>query len=192
MRHYARWAFALSLLPLAACTGREKPMPAPVPPPPKLSSADTAFLDQAAAIDLGEIQEGRLAARRGARPTVRQFGQQMVTDHTKNNQTLMSLAQSKGVSVPTAPDQHAMAEMTELEHLHGHAFDRQYVGEQVTGHQQAIGLYQQEAQQGSDPEVKAFAQQTLPILQQHLSMAEALGRGPVRHRRPHHGHSKHM
>lgn len=186
MNRYASWAFALTLLPLAACAPRRPPPVTAPPPPPKLSSADAAFLDQAATINLAEIAEGQLAAKRAPRPTVRQFGRQMVTDHTRINQALTQLARSKGVSVPTAPTQEQAAELMELEHVRGRAFDRRYVADQVMGHEQAIALYQGEATHGSDPEVRGFAQQGLPILQQHLSMAQALAPAPVSHRRRHH------
>ncbi len=186
MNRYARWAFALTLLPLAACAPRRPPPPVTAPPPPRLSSADASFLDQAATINLAEIQEAQLAEHRAPRPTVRQFARQMITDHTRANQSLTALAQSKGVSVPTAPTQEQAAQLAELEHVRGRAFDRRYVEDQIMGHQQAIALYQGEAANGSDPEVRAYAQQTLPVLQQHLSMAQALQPTPVSHRRRRH------
>jgi putative membrane protein len=181
---HARWAF-LALLPLAACVGCQAPPPVtkPVPPPPKLSAADSAFLTQAAQADQAEIQEAQLADDRAPRPTVRQLARQMLTDHTRNSQALTTLAQNKGVTVPTAPDPQQTAQLHELEPLRGRAFDRAYIADQVSDHEQAIALYQQEADQGSDPEVKAFAEQTLPILRQHLSMAEALSPAPRRARR---------
>lgn len=185
MTRYARWGFALVLLPLVACGGNEEkaanPTPAPTAPPaPQLSSADTNFINQAAMSGLAEVQEGQIAAQRGGRPAIRQFGQRMVTDHTQANQQLMQLAQSKGVTPPAAPDPQQMTEQQALQRLRGRAFDRAYVRDQVKEHQQAVQLFQQEVAQGTDPDVKSFAQQTLPTLQQHLQTAESLS-GPPRH-----------
>jgi len=183
MTRYARWGFALVLLPLVACGGNEETAANTTPPPaqppmPQLSSADTSFINQAAIAGQAEVQEGQLAEKRGLGPAVRQFAQHMVTDHSRVNQQLMQLAQSKGVTPPSAPDPEAVAQVQVLERLHGRAFGRQYVRDQVTAHQQAVQLFQQEAAQGSDPDVKAFAQQTVPTLQEHLQMVEGLSGKP--------------
>jgi putative membrane protein len=175
MTRYARWGLALMLLPLAGCGGGEAPPPAPAPAaPPPLSSGDSTFINQAAMGGLDEVQDGQLASQKAARPAVRQFAQQMVTDHTQINQQLTALAQRKGVTPPTQPDPQQTAEYQKMQSLRGHSFDRAYVHDQLTDHQQAVQLFQQEAQQGTDPDVKAFAQQTLPTLQQHLQMVESL------------------
>lgn len=185
MARHARWGFALALLPLAACGGgREEAAPAAAPAapaPPPLSAADTTFINQATAAGLDEVQDAQLASERGARPAVRQFAQQMVTDHSAANQQLTALAQRKGVTPPGQPDEQQTAEYARLQRLHGASFDRQYVRDQVAAHQAAVALFQQEAQQGADPDLKAFAEQTLPTLQQHLSMAEALQGRPSAH-----------
>lgn len=179
MKRYARWGFALLLLPLAGCGGREEaPMAAPAAPPP-LASADATFITQAGMGGLDEVQDGQIALQKATRPAVRQFAQQIVTDHTQVNQQLTALAQRKGVTPPTAPDPQQAAEAQKLQGLRGRAFDREYVRDQLTDHQQAIALFQQEAQQGTDPDVKAFAEQTLPALQQHLQMAQALEGRPA-------------
>jgi putative membrane protein len=182
MKRYARWGFALVLLPLAACGGgkEEAPMAAPAAPPP-LAGADLTFANQAAMGGLDEVQDAQIALQKATRPAVRQFAQQMATDHTQANQQLAALAQRRGVTLPTAADPQQVAEAQKLQGLRGRAFDREYVRDQLADHRGAVALFQQEAQQGTDPEVKAWAQQTLPILQQHLQMAEALEGRPAAH-----------
>lgn len=181
---HPRWAFAAVLLPFV-CIGCHAPPPVtkPIPPPPKLSDADAAFLKQAAQNDAAEIQEAQLAESRAPRPTLRQFAHQMITDDTESSHSLATLAQNKGVSLPSAPDDQQGAEIQVLEPLRGRAFDRAYLDDQLNAQEQVIALYQREADQGSDPEVKAFAAQMLPIVQQHRSMAEALSPGSGRARR---------
>jgi putative membrane protein len=61
-----------------------------------------------------------------------------------------------------------------LEKLKGAAFDREYVRDMVQDHQKDVQEFQKEAQSGSNPQLKAFAQETLPTLQQHLQMAQQL------------------
>ena len=43
-------------------------------------------------------------------------------------------------------------------------------------HQETVQLFRTEAGSGQDPALKAFAQKTLPILEQHLQMAQALNK----------------
>jgi len=178
---HLRWAFAVVLLPLV-CIGCQVPRPVtkPIPPPPKLSAADIGFLKLAAEDDAAQMQEAQLAQDRAPRPTLRQFAHQMITDKTENSRDLVTLAQNKGVSVSSAPDDQQSAEIQALDPLRGRAFDRAYLDDELSANAQEIALYQREADQGSDPEVKAFAQQMLPILRQHLSMAEALSPGSAR------------
>jgi putative membrane protein len=186
MTRLARWGFALVLLPLAACGGGGEEAAtaaaAPAPAPPPLSAADTNFINAAATSGMTEVQAAQLAAQRASRPAVKEFAQQLVTDHTQLNQQLMQLAQRKGVTPPAQPDQSAMQSM---QRMRGRGFDRQFLRHEVADHQQALQLFQQEAQQGSDPDVKAFAQQAIPVLQQHLSTAQSLEGGrPMSHQPP--------
>src|SRR4029450_3766441 len=57
--------------------------------------ADQLFVQQASSGGLAEVRAGQLATERAASAEVKQFGQQMVTDHTKANQELATLAQAK-------------------------------------------------------------------------------------------------
>jgi putative membrane protein len=192
MSRTARWALALALLPIAACSHREMaantPPANPQPPAPQLSATDSTFIDQAAMSGLDEVQDGQLGATQASRAAVREFAQRMVADHTKANQQLAQIASQKGVTPPTQSDQQQTAERDALRHMHGRTFDSHFIQDQVRDHQQSIQLFQQEAEQGTDPDLKAFAQQTLPILQQHLQMAESLegrhatGRAARKHR----------
>ena len=58
--------------------------------------------------------------------------------------------------------------------LNGAAFDQRYVQDMIAGHTKAIAIYKQEAANAQDPEVKAYAEETLPTLQKHLDDAKAL------------------
>src|SRR5207248_985091 len=66
----------------------------------KANSKDQQFVQHAARDGLAEVQLGQMAAERASNPEVQRFGQRMVTDHTKANQELMTLAQSKNIAIP--------------------------------------------------------------------------------------------
>jgi putative membrane protein len=56
----------------------------------------------------------------------------------------------------------------------GAAFDRNYVNGQVEYQKGNAALFEQEIQNGTDPDLKAFARQTLPKIVDHLQRAEKL------------------
>jgi putative membrane protein len=140
----------------------------------QLSSQDRSFMEHAAIGGLAEVQEGQLAQAKAATPQVKQFGQRMVQDHTPNNQELMALAKQKGVTPPAALDSTHKQEIATLQKNTGAAFDRDYIKRELSDHQEMTSLLQQEIQSGTDPDVKAFAQKTLPVIQEHLRMAQQL------------------
>jgi len=58
--------------------------------------------------------------------------------------------------------------------LKGAAFDAAYTKDMVQDHAQDVADFKREAQSGQDPALKAFARKTLPVLQQHLQMAQSV------------------
>jgi putative membrane protein len=142
--------------------------------PKQASHSDQMFVQQASSGGLAEVRAGQLATERAASAEVKQFGQQMVTDHTKANQELTTLAQAKQLPVATALDPKHQAMAEQLATLHGAEFDRAYLAGQVADHEQTVTLFTTQATEGHDAELKAFATKTLPTLQEHLRLVRAL------------------
>jgi putative membrane protein len=123
---------------------------------------------------MAEVQLAQLAAQKGSSPDVKAFGQQMVDDHTKANDQLKSVAAQENMTLPTTLDAKDQALMTKLQGMSGADFDKSYVKAMVKDHQQDIKEFQKEANSGKDPQIKNFASQTLPVLQQHLSRIQSI------------------
>lgn len=176
MNRILRWGFAAALLPIAACSSNPPPPPvAAAPPPPALNDVDQTFIQQAAVGGMAEVQLGQLAAQKATRPAVKQFGQEMVDQHTPVNQQLMQLAQAKGVTPPSALDPMHQQMFDKLNGAKaGAAWDRDYLRGQIADHRATLALMQREAAEGSDADLKALAAQTAPVVQQHLTEATAL------------------
>jgi putative membrane protein len=138
-----------------------------------LSSSDRDFLQKATSSGLAEIAAAQLAQQRAGSPQVRQFADRMIADHTQANSELQEIA-GEDVELPSQPAGHDGAAVQRLRGLNGAAFDRAYVQDQLSNHQQLIAMFRREANSGQDPELKAFAQKTVPILQQHLQLAQVL------------------
>jgi putative membrane protein len=164
---------ALGLAALSACASPMH-MTETSGPAASLSAADRTFISEAAYGGLGEVALGELAYRTGSDPGVRDFGQHMVQDHGQANERLINVSTAKGVAPPTKPDPGRMAVTEMLAKLSGDQFDQQYVAQQLADHEVSLTLYQAEANGGSDPDVKAFAQQAVPVIQRHIDMLKRL------------------
>ncbi|MEP6810296.1 MAG: DUF4142 domain-containing protein [Chthoniobacterales bacterium] len=130
----------------------------------KLSADDRTFIMDAAKGGMDEVQMGKMAEQKGKSADVKNIGKTMVTDHSKANNELMTLAKTKGVKV----DSHA-----KMEKMSDANFDSAYLNEMVKDHEKDIADFEKEAKNGSDPEVKAWAKKTLPTLKKHLQMVQS-------------------
>jgi putative membrane protein len=139
-----------------------------------MSAQDRDFVMDAAMGGLLEVELGRIAAQKGMSDSVKQFGQRMVDDHSKANEELMSLASSKGITLPTALDEKHQKDVTKLSAMSGADFDRAYSKMMLSDHTKDVKEFEKQSTKGGDPDIKAFASKTLPTLQEHLQMARSL------------------
>ena len=98
----------------------------------------------------------------------------MVDDHTKANDLLKQLAEQDHVKLPTQPNAKDKATKAQLEKLSGKEFDDAYMKDMVKDHKKDVAEFTRESKEAKDPNVKSLAQQTLPILREHLTMAQKI------------------
>jgi len=139
-----------------------------------MSAQDHNFIMDAAMGGMMEVELGRVAAEKGMSDAVKQFGQRMVDDHSKANSELMSLASSKGITLPTELDAKHREQVTKFSAMSGAELDREYTKMMVSDHRKDVSEFEKQSTRGTDSDLKAFATKTLPTLQEHLRMAEAL------------------
>ena len=134
-------------------------------------AADEAFVMKVAKGSMAEVELGKLAVEKASSGAVKQFGQRMVDDHSKANEELKALAQSKNISLSPeiGPDEKALRDR--LMKLSGAAFDQAYMKAMVSDHVKDVNEFRIESKSGKDPDVKAWAAKTLPTLEEHLKMA---------------------
>ena len=137
-----------------------------------MSKTDSKFVIDAAQGGMAEVKAGQLAAEKATDPDVKSFAQKMVEDHGKANDELKAAAEKKGIAVPMALDSSHEKMLQKLSKLIGADFDKQYVKDMISDHKDTIELFQKEADKGDDGDLKAWAGQTLPTLQMHLSMIQ--------------------
>lgn len=141
-----------------------------------MQQQDSMFAKDAASGGMAEVKLGKLAEQKGTNDSVKQFGKRMVTDHTSADNKLKGVASKDGMTVPSGINQDDQAEYDRLSKLSGREFDQAYAQAMVQDHQKDISKFQQEASSGMNPDLKKFASDTLPTLQDHLSMAQNMQR----------------
>jgi putative membrane protein len=183
-----------SSLTLAAAAQAQQPPPEPLPAPtdtpprtrpadpPRPSetadsaqaaaspSADSAFITKAAEAGAREVVIAKVGANRASSADVKAFAQRLDKDHSALNSELTALAKAKHVDLTSrAPEPPA-----DLASAEGAAFDRAFLALMVTEHEAAVSLFESEARDGRDSEVKEWAAKQLPALRDHLATAKAL------------------
>jgi putative membrane protein len=135
---------------------------------------DNEFAVEAASGGLMEVELGQYAATNAASAQVKEFGQRMVTDHTKANDELKALASSKNITLPTTPGDKHQKHINDLKEKKGADFDKAYMSMMVDDHEEDVKKFQDEADNGKDAELKAFAAGKVSILKSHLDMARSI------------------
>jgi len=134
-------------------------------------AADDAWVMKVAKGGMAEVELGKMAADKASADNVKQFGQRMVTDHSKANDELKALAESKKITLPTEMGAEEKALHDRLAKLSGPAFDRAYMKAMLDDHVKDVNAFKMEAKSGKDPDIKAWAAKTLPTLEDHLKQA---------------------
>lgn len=139
-----------------------------------MKSMDTTFAKNAAAGGMAEVKLGQLAQEKGSSDAVKEFGRRMEADHSKADDQLKDVASKTKITLPTGIDRKDQATYDRLSKLSGTAFDRAYARDMVADHRNDIADFKKEADTGTNPEVKNFASQTLPTLEDHLKLAREM------------------
>lgn len=140
----------------------------------ELNDTDREFLQMAGHSNAAEIAAGQLAGQKGSNILVKEYGQQMVAEHTLELNELQVLGNDNGIAVPTTPDPAHQALMQRLMGLSGYDFDTAYMNSQIIDHQMVIDLYRNEADNGRRDQIHDHASAKLPNLNMHLQRADSI------------------
>jgi len=133
-----------------------------------------AFIKDACNDNLFEIQAGQIAVQKAQDDQIKQFAQMLIKDHTQANQQLKQIAQSANVQLEEKLDAVHQAKLQKMQKCPASEFTRKYVFDQAAGHTNDVLEFQYQSQNAQNPQVKQFATQILPKLQQHLKHANDL------------------
>jgi putative membrane protein len=141
-----------------------------------ISPTTADFVKEAAMSDMTEITAAKLGQERG-NAQEKTFAGQMIMDHTKTSEELKSMAPADAkAAIPAALDTSAQSKIDKLKDAKPDDFSSDFDSMQVSAHKDAVSLFERYAKGGDDPKLKDWAGKTLPALQHHLDMAQALGK----------------
>lgn len=167
-------ALGLSLaLGIAACNGGG-PFHRSESPPPTIAAADLGFLSQATYADLAAIDLGRMAEDQATDPAVRDMAGRLVDEHRDSVRELAAIADRRSVDVPDRLNAGRAAVDDRLSAISGPEFDAQYLQQQIADHEVSLALFRNEADRGSDAELRDFAQRWLPTLEHRADQLRAM------------------
>jgi putative membrane protein len=148
---------------------------------PPAAAETEKFIHTAADANTLEIQSSQIALQKTTNEQVKDFAHLMIKDHTRIGDEFESIAEKQNLQLPKGLDSKSQSSLKRLQSESGTRFSRTYARMMLKGHQQAVKLFQSYAQNGDDQQLKEWAEQTLPTLQEHLRRAEAMERSrPVR------------
>ncbi|MDU5454255.1 DUF4142 domain-containing protein [Pseudescherichia vulneris] len=141
----------------------------------KLSAGDEKAVKDMAQANINEIAAAKIALNKAQSSDVKAFAQKMVDDHGAALTKVQTVAQQKGVTLPTEPDAMHKAMAANLEKQSGDAFDKMYMENAGTkDHQMVLSKLQSDAKMIKDPDVKALADAHTPVVEQHLKAAQQM------------------
>lgn len=137
------------------------------------TSGPESFMKEACQGGMAEVEMGKLAQQKSQNAEIKKFGQMMVTDHGSAGKELEELAKKKNVTLPTDMGSHKST-YDSLSKESAADFDRAYVKEMVSDHESDLKAFQKQAENSTDPDVKAFAAKTASVIQKHLDAIKTI------------------
>lgn len=140
-----------------------------------MGSHDTgAFVSNLVQGNMYEIQAAKIAEQKSKNADVKAFAKMMVADHTKLGNEAKPVIAKSGQTAPSDLDQRRKGFLDNLKAASAADFDKTYMDQQVSAHDETLTLLQGYAKDGSDAGLKQVAQKAIPIVQKHDDQAKKL------------------
>lgn len=140
----------------------------------KTSSTDATFIKHAADANMTEIQLGKIAQDNSQDQAVKDFGARMVKDHTNAEDQLKPIAEKMNVAIPDHVSKAHQELIDKVSKMKGAEFDKEYDPAMVKDHKKVIAMFEKAKSNVKDADLRKFAEDTLPVLHEHLDMAKKL------------------
>ncbi len=139
---------------------------------PQTAAMDQAYVQNAAASDLFEIETSRLALQQAASPAIKTYAQMMIDEHGKSSEELRAAAQAARVPMAAALPADRQAQVAALQPLRGEQFDPLYLEQQRASHQDSLAKVNQYLAAAQPGPLKDHASKLTGVVQKHLNSLE--------------------
>jgi putative membrane protein len=140
--------------------------------PPTVSKADQDFVVNTANAGMTEIKAATIARQQGTDADVKKYAALMIKDHTAAADALKLVAAKKNLTLPADISPEMQQNVANLQKKTGKDFDMTYMKMMVDDHKKVISAFESESKNGSDADIRAFADNTLHTLRHHLDEAQ--------------------
>ena len=137
---------------------------------------DDNFLIKAASCGHAQIEIGKLADKRANSAKVKEFAAQMVRDHQACYDKLAETIKNRKIAIVSGFEKDAQADIDRLGKLQGAEFDREFLAYVIKTHEEGVAIFEAQANNGKNAEIRTFAAENLPKIQEHLKEAQALAK----------------
>lgn len=138
------------------------------------ASTDANFVRKVADANMTEIQLAKIALEKSQKQDVKDFANRMTKDHGNAEDQLKSIAEKINVPIPDHVSGQHQQTIDRLSKLDGEAFDKAYAKAMVDDHTKVVAMFEKTEGKLQNPDLKKFAQDTLPTLKEHLELAKKL------------------
>jgi len=135
------------------------------------------FLVKAANGGMAEVKLAQLAKDKAKDSAVQHFADMMITDHGNANEKVKALAAERNVTLPAEPGADEQKKADDLSKKTGHDFDKAYVNAMVKGHEDVLDMFKKASAKVTDAPVKAFIDNTIPVIEHHLMRIKDIKKG---------------
>jgi putative membrane protein len=183
----ASYLIAVSLLWLcqSALAQQQQPPPrgtASFEPPEALVEdaplTGQTFVIRAAIANMSEMELAEVALSRSHDPAIQRYARSMVDEHRRSQEKLRAVAADTQIALPAMVDKKHQDLKESLKRSEPDEFDAGYIKAIVSGHDQAVALFDAASQSKTLPKpLQRYAMETLPVIRNHRDAAYALQAG---------------
>jgi len=132
------------------------------------------FVREAYKNNLREIEIGKLGQKNARSAEVKAFADMLVEHHSRANEELLEIASSLSIDKPKGNEQ-KVPDIAALENRKaGEKFDKKFLKMAGKRHKKDLDLYESAAKDLDQEELKNYARNNVPVIQEHLNQAETL------------------
>lgn len=154
---------------LAACNASLGPAPA-------VSQQDLDFVTYATALIRFDEEEGKLARKEAQDPAMLEAVNKITSDANQFAARIHAAAARAGIKPPGVLPSDLRVRLAHMRLQQSVDFDRNYLDDQIYSHENALAGLEDEAAHGAVPELRALAQQAVPLVKANLVQLRSLQR----------------